>query len=554
MDFSLADNAVHQLMDEIEKWDEAFVAKNEKRCREIITYVSQFVIERYERPSKRSYIEPAVAIDANGDEQAVWYRGSSPKHLEFQRVFLSRIGRELRSPTIYAIAGGNRTGKSVCVWAMCFCKFIRDYAKDGDVFWAIAPTVDKMRQDVHEWIWEYIPKSMFIDRTYTKELGFGLNPTVELRLPGKRGSCKLVFKTEEQGLAHFEATAVRGVAWTEARNESLLTSILMRVTDKSGFILIDYLPCEGWHQERLINDPSVHHLILGMQDNAHNLPPGTIARKIQELGHDADAIDLRVYGKPRAMMGVVIKSFKRDKHVIKPFIIPRSWPLFMAGDWGFKHVHSFPLCAVAPNNDIFVIDEEYRAGMSVEETVKALWSMVGRYRPMSHGQFQNADAMFNEMRKQLNLRRVDRRDDYHEWFDEPDHYLVEHCREQWGNALASSVMIDNQVFQEHGENAGMTLAMQFMEIGMPILPAVKGEMEWSIEKLRRRFFDDKMFIFDRCPYLIRDLSSWKFKEDDEGKATGSKDKYAEQFKDGCDSLRYLLQLNPRVEDDMVGVA
>lgn len=511
-------------------------------------------IELFARPSKRPGDSPLVFINADGSEREEWFRGASPKQIEFQTKFFDRKGKERTAPTYYCIAGGNRAAKSIACWAMCFCLDIRDYAKDGDVFWAIAPTEKKLIDDVQEWIWQYLPRYMFGDRIFNKENGFGANKTLELKLPGRNGTCKLLFKTEEQMVTNpgvFEASSVNGIAWTEARYEPLVTALRSRVLDKRGYILVDYLPCEGWMQNRFELNPNVFHMTFGMLDNQHNLPPGEVQKFIVDNAHDPDTVALRVYGKPRAMMGVVIGSFDRVKHWIPKFKIPDWWPLYLAGDWGYDHPHAFALAAVAPNEDIFIIDEQYQNKMFVEDVVIALWNMIGRYRPLKHDGFASPTAMFAKIRKILNTKRVNIGDDRNVMYADPDNSLIDYVRNQIvgdgfsvKGALATSCAIDNQVFQERGEGRGMTLAREFMEMGFPVKKAIKGEIEWSVEQLRRRFHDGKMFLFDNCPNLRRDLSSWKYKRGNEGQVVGSKDRYEEQYKDGADAVRYLVQMKP----------
>jgi len=45
--------------------------------------------------------------------------------------------------------------------------------------------------------------------------------------------------------------------------------------------------------------------------------------------------------------GAFFDNFRADRHIIKPFQIPKDWLRFRAGDWGFAKPFSFGWCAVA---------------------------------------------------------------------------------------------------------------------------------------------------------------------------------------------------------------
>lgn len=63
---------------------------------------------------------------------------ASQKQLRFQRVFFDRRDEEGRRVTVLVALGGNRSGKSICAGWLCFAKYLRDRARNGDTFWCVA--------------------------------------------------------------------------------------------------------------------------------------------------------------------------------------------------------------------------------------------------------------------------------------------------------------------------------------------------------------------------------------------------------------------------------
>src|SRR5687767_11374153 len=62
---------------------------------------------------------------------------ASPKQRDFQRRFFNRADDDGRLLDIFVAMGANRSGKTVVGGGLCFCKYVRDKARDGDLFWCI---------------------------------------------------------------------------------------------------------------------------------------------------------------------------------------------------------------------------------------------------------------------------------------------------------------------------------------------------------------------------------------------------------------------------------
>lgn len=466
-------------------------------------------IERYEKPSLRPGIEPN---DPNGVID--WKMGSHPKQLEFRDKFFERLEQPHLHETVYSTWGANRSGKTVATWGLCLCKYIRDHAVDGSLFWLIAPTDKKSKQGPHKWLWDYLPHTMFpMNRQYIETNGFGDNPILELILPDGRGHCTCVFKTEDQDINQYESDKVDGVAWTEATREMILRPILLRCSDKSGFILIDYLPTHAWHKERLQQNPDYYSMHYWMANNAHNLPTGTIAKKKKEL--TAEEYALSVEGKNRSGFGAVYSQFiselEPEGHLCKPFKIPDYWPIYLCADWGYINPHAICFCAVSPDETIFVFDEQYDSKMTVPEVANRISEML--------------------------------------WSHRPDGLIAPHTdpemRKRWINDLLTTPMIiDPATFQRKQDGMG-SIAEDFDAYGIPVQKgAHTGSLEEArVDKVRRRFDDNKLIFFSSVKYTIRDHSSWRYKQNKDWKPD-PRGRLGDTNNHACDAIKYLVCFEP----------
>ncbi|MEH3108989.1 MAG: terminase family protein [Agrobacterium cavarae] len=100
-------------------------------------------------------------------------------------------------------------------------------------------------------------------------------------------------------------------------------------TPKSeGGMLRQYIPA------RLEDNPSLMENDPGYEARLHGLGSDSLVRAMRY--GDWDIID-----------GAFFDNFRKDRHVIKPFPIPKDWLRFRAGDWGSAKPFSFGWYAVA---------------------------------------------------------------------------------------------------------------------------------------------------------------------------------------------------------------
>lgn len=329
-------------------------------------------IEQYEVPSERPGDLAGNVVRGN--------IGASPKQLDLQKKFFSRKYRLLGA------YGANRSGKTQALWCLCMAKHLRDFAQDGDLYWLVTTDFQSMIIGPMKWLWQWLPRDMFGRREYREVDGFGYSKSMSLILPDKRGKVTIQYKTEEQPIQSYERVPVHGIAWTEAGREAILDACLARTADYQGFMLLDYVPTEFWHLDRIKNadNKSWYSVGFAMADNAHNLPAG-------ELEYQKDNMtemewQVRGLGKERSGFGVVYQEFDEDVHLIESFRIPEDWPRWRALDYGVSAPTACIWTTIAPagyeipgtptdQERKIVYREYYQKGGDIEthsEAVKAM--------------------------------------------------------------------------------------------------------------------------------------------------------------------------------------
>lgn len=99
-------------------------------------------------------------------------------------------------------------------------------------------------------------------------------------------------------------------------------------TKSEGGMLRQYIPA------RLEDNPSMASNDPGYENRLHGLGSDALVRAMR-------------YGDWDIVDGAFFDNFRKDRHVIKPFPIPKDWLRFRAGDWGSAKPFSFGWYAVA---------------------------------------------------------------------------------------------------------------------------------------------------------------------------------------------------------------
>ena len=464
----------------------------------VCTTIQAHQIERYSALSKR----PGVP----------GYRGASPKQLKMRDAF--RSGRY----RVIAASGANQSSKTVAIGGLCLCEHLRDRAGDGDVYWVIAQTNETVRDIPAKTIWEFLPRAMFpAGVTYHPRLGFGQIQTMELVLPDGRGKCEVWFKSEEMAIGRFESARLHGVWWSECRRERLFDVLQPRLAAHQGFLLMDFVPLEGWHIYRVkvpaeTGDPDVYHVRFAMMDNAHNLPEGEIDYQRRRMTAEQAAI--RIDGKDGAVFGAIYPQFDLERHIVAPFPIPPDAPRWRTYDYGFRNPATCLWAAVLPVNfEVPDLAGEVWGGVQLKHEVLVVYReyfQAGQTVPQQAAQI-----------KQLSDKETYER----------------------------SVIADPSIFnvtQVGWPGPPRSIADLFGEEGLPMIPGVRASAvdETSmVNRVRLWFEADKVWFFKTCGNAIREHQVWKYRENTEGQVPG-KEPFEDRDNHTCDALKELIAEEP----------
>lgn len=428
---------------------------------------------------------------------------ASTKQLDFQNLFFARQDDRGRHADIFVAMGGNRSGKSyLCGW-LCFAKYLRDKAKNGDWFWCVGQNLDRSIGGQQRELWNAFPRWMFKDQTWGEKIGFGMHRKIVLPTQDG-GKCLVEFRSADQAPATFEQAKLTGVWCDERLPEEIYNRLLPRIIDRDGWILYSDIPEQWWQLERLVNaEPGagVHAEHFTMHDNAHNLPEGAIEKASARM--TSDERKMRIAGEFMIMAGVVYKEYidkdhREGGHLIDPFAIPKEWPKWRLIDYGASAPTACGWVALGSDESAYLYREYYQANLSVDANAKAIRAM-------------SLDASGEPEKYRATLM------DPHAVDPPPVYY-----------------------------GAAKTIAQQYEEAGIASTgwPFVNVMGEHAlVQRVKFRLERRTLFVFKTCLEARREFRSWKHKLDKDGKPLAA-DAFENDNNHLLDGLKGFFGTNP----------
>lgn len=433
---------------------------------------------------------------------------ASAKQLAFQKNFFDRADDTGRRCDIFVALGGNRSGKSIGAGRLCFAKYLRDYARDGDCFWCVGVTLDRSILGQQQELWQALPRWMFgPEQVWSEKIGFGMHRKITLPT-SDGGKCLVEFRSADQNPSTFEQAKLAGVWCDERLPEEIYDRLLPRIIDRGGWILYSDIPEQWWQMERLVNakaEAGVLFQLFTMHDNAHNLPDGAIATTMARM--TADQIRQRIKGEFCIMEGLVYREYSDERHVVPagafPGGIPADWPKWRAIDYGASAPTACLWMTIAPNECAYVYREYYQANLSVDKNAKAILAMSG------------------------NERYTKTLIDPHAYDPPPITY-----------------------------GASKTIAQQYADAGVfatgwPFVQ-VMGEHA-MVQRVKFRLENDTLRVFEGCVNLRREFRSWKYVTDKEGKPK-AQDAFENDRNHALDCVKAWLGTSPCFTQQRVKIA
>lgn len=432
------------------------------------------------------YLGPECAIE-------IALSGASDKQRKFQRVFFNRADDNGARKDVFVALGGNRSGKSfACGW-LCFALWLRDYGKADGWYWCVGPTLDKSIGGQQKELWKSLPRWMFGDQVWEPKRGFGGH--AKLVLPTQDGgTCLVEFRSSDQDLSTFEQAKLDGVWIDEKTTEAVYGRLIPRLIDKRGFILYSDIPEQFWQFERLQEAPAeagIYFQHFKMRDNERNLPEGEIERASARMSRDER--EQKVEGKFLVMEGIVFREYDDTIHAINDFLIPPHWPRWRMIDYGASSPTACAWVALGPTEEAFIYREHYERNLTVPRNA----SMILR-----------ASGGENYVATLLDPHAIDK---------PPVYY-------------GSSPTIADQY-----SAAGIRTK------GWPYINVI-GEHA-TVQVVKKRFEDRTLHVFKSCTNMRRELRSWKYVLDKEGRPKAT-DAYENDNNHLIDCIKGFLATKP----------
>lgn len=323
----------------------------------------------------------------------------------------------------------------------------------------------------------------------------------------------ITLRTNESGFEKFQSATAPLIAFDEYPPEDIYKECVMRTAERQGTVMVAATPTRGtgWLSERKYDEwfegtngelrehKGMIFISLHTEDNKNI--PATVVEDIKREYRDPEEQEARLHGKHFVPGGLVFRNFDYSRHVIKPFEIPPHFILLRGMDWGVRSPSTCIWVAFDPDEKIFYVYREfYKKEMGVPRICVEVNSMSG-----------------------------------------PEEY--------------QHTVLDPSCWNRKGqdaEGAWLDTAQEYIQNGINV---TKANNAWSqgVERMIRllAWAPDKprLYIFDTCPNLIKEMSKYPWPTH---RSDGSGQKLPEKASNhpdhALDGLRYAIMAVPDVTD------
>ena len=325
--------------------------------------------------------------------------------------------------------------------------------------------------------------------------------------------------SQEMGVNAVEGAAGHYASSDEPPRSDIWSALIRGLVDHSGNAWITATPIKAsYFMAELMSkavDPNsdVGLVSLSIDDNRKSrggyLDDAAVDRFIASL--PPHEIPARVHGKPAHLAGAVFKMFRpHEPYVIKPFKIPRDWPVVMGLDPAGRKPVAALWFAVAPDDTWYVFRESYNDSITTVPQLANYIKEAEKWEQLPSGRYIPSAYM-----ESVVLRITDTSSNTREF------------------------------------TSGQTIAGMMAKEGLSFMPAKKiGYME-SIRALTERLTYDsrvgalngvpKLVIFNSCPRLIHEMMNFVWVPESAQSMTSGADPVDKPLKandDMIDILRY----------------
>lgn len=410
--------------------------------------------------------------------------------------------------------GGNRTGKTEvgAVEAVWFARGTHPYKKieRPTSGWVVSLTNEVQRDVAQQKILSYLNPAWIkgVKMREGRADDFENGVIDYILVESVYGGISTIgFKSCDQGRERFQGTSKDWIWFDEEPPLEIYQECLMRTLDCRGNIWGTMTPLKGltWVYDTIYlneqDDPEVWYVAMSWEDNPY-LSVDEIERLTFTLTDEE--LEARKHGKFVALSGLVYKEFREEIHVIEPFPVPYEWQDMISIDPGMDAPLSAHFYAVDHDGNVYVVGEHYQKGWNINQHMRAL----------------------NELANQLEWKR-----DYR------------------GNL---SCIMDAAADQHSLQNE-RSVAELFRELGMNVNTSVNKSKWAGIQTVKqylelRPTYDEarfpngkpKLFIFNCCTAMIKEIKAYRWKEN----ANGNREEPIKKNDHAMDELRYYLMSRP----------
>lgn len=181
--------------------------------------------------------------------------------------------------------------------------------------------------------------------------------------------------SNDQPISAHRGEALDIVWFDEQPPAAIVDENLARLGDKDGIAIFSLTPEEGAtflhkrYTSRAKPGTNIEFFEFEMLKNPH------INREYQvrELALLPDRKRrIKIFGDIINMEGLIFDEFDPKIHVVRPFMPPDGWQLFLGIDSGWSNPTAVTFWAIGPKHEIFQIDERYVTHETIEQTGEAL--------------------------------------------------------------------------------------------------------------------------------------------------------------------------------------
>lgn len=403
------------------------------------------------------------------------------------------------------VFGGNRSGKTECgaaeaVWLLRGNHPYRGNKADV-VGWSVSLSLSVQREVAQKKLLQYLNKDWIVDVGMVKgSIGDPAGGIIDY-ITVKNvfgGISRLFFKSCEMGRDKFQGASVDFVWFDEEPPLDIYEECRMRVLDTRGDIFGTMTPLLGLtfaYEQIYLNsvcDPETWHIFMEWADNPY-LDKAEVARLDGILSESER--EARRFGHFSSNSGLVYSEFSENLHVIKPFEIPDFWQDNLSIDPGLNNPLSCHWYAVDGDGTVYVVAEHYEAGKDITyhcEHIKRICDAIGWHRGIGG----KINALIDSAASQKTLA-----------------YSKSVAELFFENGIAVNTKVNKDLF------GGVARVKSFL-LGSGGVP--------------------RIYIFDTCPNLIREIKGYWWGADDVPK---KRDDHS------LDELRYYIMSRPRAHED-----